>query len=217
MLSFHIPQYSRFSSRTGDRETHEFVKRAESVGVDFIAVHGRTRKQKSSEPVNLEAIRFVKEVAGVPVVANGDVFSLADAERIYEETGVNGMYCERKLEYFFKCYMKALHSTRNGQLRFTTTKTFSYSFIPFQIIGVMTARGILQNPALFAGHSYTPWECIEVRNSPSIPTTSCQFSLAYYHPFCVSPCVHSAILSLPSAMAPTLLSFTTILCTCLRV
>ncbi|RUS16909.1 hypothetical protein BC937DRAFT_90659 [Endogone sp. FLAS-F59071] len=98
------------------KETHEFVKRAESAGADFIAVHGRTRKQKSSEPVNLEAIRFVKEVTGVPVVANGDVFSLADAERIYEETGVNG---------------------------------------------VMTARGILQNPALFAGHSHTPWECIE--------------------------------------------------------
>lgn len=25
----------------------------------------------------------------------------------------------------------------------------------------MSARGILENPALFAGHTVTPWECIE--------------------------------------------------------
>jgi tRNA-dihydrouridine synthase len=28
--------------------------------------------------------------------------------------------------------------------------------------GVMSARGLLRNPALFAGYEYTPWECIEV-------------------------------------------------------
>lgn len=31
--------------------------------------------------------------------------------------------------------------------------------------GVMSARGLLQNPALFAGHETTPWECIEVRSN----------------------------------------------------
>ncbi|RUS34285.1 hypothetical protein BC938DRAFT_481429 [Jimgerdemannia flammicorona] len=98
------------------KETYEFVKRAEAAGADFITVHGRTRKQKSSEPVNLDAIRFVKEVASVPVVANGDVFSLTEAEDVFDKTGVNG---------------------------------------------VMAARGILQNPALFAGDKHTPWECIE--------------------------------------------------------
>ncbi|KAF9959169.1 tRNA-dihydrouridine(20a/20b) synthase [NAD(P)+]-like protein [Mortierella alpina] len=98
------------------RETEEFVKRALSVGVDFITVHGRTKRQKSTEPVNLEGMKLVKEVSTVPVLANGDVFSIEDANRIVEATGVDG---------------------------------------------TMSARGILENPALFAGHKVTPWECIE--------------------------------------------------------
>ncbi|KAF9181171.1 tRNA-dihydrouridine(20a/20b) synthase [NAD(P)+]-like protein [Haplosporangium sp. Z 11] len=98
------------------RETEEFVKRALSVGVDFITVHGRTRRQKSTEPVSLEGMKLVKEVSTVPVLANGDVFSLEDANKIVEATGVDG---------------------------------------------TMSARGILENPALFAGYSETPWECVE--------------------------------------------------------
>lgn len=30
-----------------------------------------------------------------------------------------------------------------------------------QQIGTMSARGILENPALYAGRTVTPWECIE--------------------------------------------------------
>lgn len=98
------------------RETEEFVKRALSVGVDFITVHGRTRRQKSTEPVSLEGMKLVKEVSTVPVLANGDVFTMQDANDIVAATGVDG---------------------------------------------TMSARGILENPALFAGHTVTPWECIE--------------------------------------------------------
>jgi tRNA-dihydrouridine synthase 4 len=70
--------------------TLDFVRTVETSGVDYITVHGRTRATKSSEPVNLEAIKAVKMVATVPVVANGDVFSLEDAHRIAEFTGVDG-------------------------------------------------------------------------------------------------------------------------------
>ncbi|GJJ67862.1 tRNA-dihydrouridine synthase 4 [Entomortierella parvispora] len=98
------------------RETEEFVKRALSVGVDFITVHGRTKKMKSTEPVSLEGMKFVKEVSTVPVLANGDVFTMEDANRIVAATGVDG---------------------------------------------TMSARGILENPALYAGYEITPWECIE--------------------------------------------------------
>lgn len=98
------------------RTTYEFVKRAESVGVDFLTVHGRTRLQKSTEPVNFEGIKLVKESINAPVIANGSIFSLKDADEMYEKTGVDG---------------------------------------------VMSARGLLQNPALFAGYETTPWECIE--------------------------------------------------------
>lgn len=74
------------------RETVDFVKTVEGSGVDYITVHGRRRSQRSSEPVNLEAIALIKSVAGVPIVANGDVFNLEDVEKIVGVTGVDGRF-----------------------------------------------------------------------------------------------------------------------------
>ncbi len=51
----------------------------------------------------------------MPVVANGDMFSLEDCEKMCAETKVNGVMC---------------------------------------------ARGLLANPAMFAGYENTPIECI---------------------------------------------------------
>ncbi|ABN68330.2 dihydrouridine synthase [Scheffersomyces stipitis CBS 6054] len=97
-------------------ETIAFVKKVEASGVDFITVHGRTKNTRSSQPANWDAIKLIKETVSVPVVANGDCFSLEDAYSIAEHTGVDG---------------------------------------------VMSARGILSNPALFAGYKKTPWAAVE--------------------------------------------------------
>lgn len=71
-------------------ETVRFVRVLEGSGVDYITVHGRTRKTRSSAPVDLEAIRAVREACTVPVIANGDCWSLEDAQRIWRVTGVDG-------------------------------------------------------------------------------------------------------------------------------
>lgn len=79
------------------RKTLDFVRMVEAAGVDFITVHGRMRSTPSSKPVNLAAIRAVKEVARVPVLANGDVFTLACVQRSVKETGVDGVMSARGL------------------------------------------------------------------------------------------------------------------------
>ena len=67
------------------------------MGVDWITVHGRLRTQRSTEPVDYEAIKLIKESVNIPVFANGDVFSKADADRIVAETGVDGVMAARGL------------------------------------------------------------------------------------------------------------------------
>lgn len=86
--------------------------------MDFITVHGRMRSTRSSEPVNLDAIRIVKEHARVPVIANGDVFSLSDVDRIVHETGVDGVMSARGLlecpGLFASPALSSSQTTRNG-------------------------------------------------------------------------------------------------------
>lgn len=76
-------------------ETVELVRRLERCGIAWLAVHGRTRKQKSTEPVNVEAIARVKQNLSIPVIANGSVFSLEDAWRVHAETGADGIMAAR--------------------------------------------------------------------------------------------------------------------------
>ncbi|KAG9245034.1 tRNA-dihydrouridine synthase-like protein 4-like protein [Calycina marina] len=99
------------------RQTVDFVKTMESVGVDFITIHGRLKSTPSSLPVNIDAIKLITEHTTVPTLSNGDVYSVEDAELHRKKLGVDG---------------------------------------------VMSARGLLENPAMFKGHSRCPWEAVEV-------------------------------------------------------
>ena len=63
----------------------------EEAGPDYITVHGRKRSQKSTEPVNVEAVKLVKSIAKVPVLLNGDVFCMKDVDALVAATGVDGI------------------------------------------------------------------------------------------------------------------------------
>lgn len=67
----------------------ELAKMLEELGVAAIAVHGRTKTQMYAGVANWELIRQVKQAVSIPVMANGDVFSGPDAERILRHTGAD--------------------------------------------------------------------------------------------------------------------------------
>ncbi|MBI3855097.1 MAG: tRNA dihydrouridine synthase DusB [Planctomycetes bacterium] len=71
------------------------VRIASDSGVGAITVHGRTQKQLYTGFSNHEAIRAVKNVAGVPVIGNGDIRCGADAKRMIEDTGCDGVMLAR--------------------------------------------------------------------------------------------------------------------------
>jgi tRNA-dihydrouridine synthase B len=73
----------------------EVVKLAEDCGVEAVAVHGRTRCDMFSGQSDWSVIARVKANARIPVVGNGDVFAPADAERMFRETGVDGVMIGR--------------------------------------------------------------------------------------------------------------------------
>ncbi len=56
-------------------------------GAAWITIHGRTRLQGYAPPADWEIIGRVRESLPIPVVANGDIWSLEDFRRCREETG----------------------------------------------------------------------------------------------------------------------------------
>lgn len=58
----------------------EFAKMVEACGADAICVHGRTQKQLYSGKSNFDVIMDVKNSAGIPVIASGDMFCAQDAK-----------------------------------------------------------------------------------------------------------------------------------------
>ncbi len=66
----------------------ELARALEDAGAAAIIVHGRTRQQGFSGPVNLAGIRaVVAAVKTIPVVGNGDITTPAAAKTMFDETG----------------------------------------------------------------------------------------------------------------------------------
>jgi len=64
-------------------------------GVQLITVHGRTRCQFYKGTADWAAIADTVNVAHVPVIANGDIGSVADAEQALEKSGAYGVMLGR--------------------------------------------------------------------------------------------------------------------------
>jgi tRNA-dihydrouridine synthase B len=73
----------------------ELARRAESAGVQLITVHGRTRCQFYTGKANWAAIRAVRDVIRIPLIANGDGASAADAKAMLAISGADGVMIGR--------------------------------------------------------------------------------------------------------------------------
>ncbi len=73
------------------RNATEVAMATAAAGASRICVHGRTRAQMYSGKADMQGIAAVKTAVSVPVLANGDICSGADAQKALAVTGCDGV------------------------------------------------------------------------------------------------------------------------------
>ena len=85
----------RTGIKAGDDIAAEFAKMAENAGAKLITIHGRVRENYYSGEPDYKAIERAKNSVKIPVIANGGIFTVEDADRMIENTGADGVMIAR--------------------------------------------------------------------------------------------------------------------------
>ncbi len=93
-----VPGSLSVKTRSGiddERQIFDVIPAFEAAEIDFLVVHARTVQQKYTGHANHELTREIVDRIGMPVIANGDVTTVAEAAAVMKQTGAAGLMIGR--------------------------------------------------------------------------------------------------------------------------
>lgn len=86
---------TRLGFENGRENIVRVAKRAESLGIAALAIHGRTREDMYTGNARYELIREVKQELSIPIIANGDIDSPQKALEVFNLTQADAVMIGR--------------------------------------------------------------------------------------------------------------------------
>lgn len=142
------------------RKTIDFldtvIGHPQARNVDWVTIHPRTRHTPSTTPIFTEALEILTEKysSTLPLLLSGDVFDLSTLPLRHTKADLS------------------TPSIKDTPLTPRPSTT--------HLSGFMSARGLLTNPALFAGYAACPWEAVETLMC-KVARAPLPFKLALHH------------------------------------
>lgn len=93
-----VPGSLSVKTRSGiddERQIFDVMPAFDAAGIDFLVVHSRTVHQKYTGTANHDLTKEIVQRSGVPVIANGDITTVAEANQVLEHTGAAGLMLGR--------------------------------------------------------------------------------------------------------------------------
>ncbi|KAH6898987.1 hypothetical protein B0T10DRAFT_125794 [Thelonectria olida] len=133
--------------------------------VDWITIHPRTKNTPSSTPIRTESLQILtaKYASTLPILLSGDVFD------------INALPIQPTITTNNGSPLASISSLTLDPKPISTPSPSNTN-----LSGFMSARGLLANPALFAGYSACPWEAVETFMC-NVARCPVPFKLALHH------------------------------------
>ncbi|WP_036485862.1 tRNA dihydrouridine synthase DusB [Myxosarcina sp. GI1] len=134
----------------------DFAHRMQDAGAQMLTLHARTRAQGYNGTAQWEWIGKVKQVLSIPVIANGDIFSVEAAVKCLQITNADGVMCSRGTLGYPFLVGEIDRFLKTGQISATPTTMERLQCAKEHLLGLWEYKGMR---GIYQSRKHLAWYC----------------------------------------------------------